>query len=287
MTAAPYMPMFWGDYFADTQHLDCEENGAYLLLLGTMWMAGGSLPADEKRLARCCRLSLKKFKRIWPVLKPFFSEKDGLLSQGRLTKERNYVQSRTELRRSAGALGGRPKSLKDNKPPKAKGFEKEKQNESKTKAPIPTPIKKEKIYKKENPDFEEIKKWWNEKGLTVSIDLEWEKYQLWLQTNGKRHKNKTAGFKNWLLKAQEFSRDGPDAPRSTEQAARDREQAAAAKDSFVRSEIKSAEKLAARYNEPLESYLPGIAKQAGVELAFVEARVDATPAIPEQFRRTA
>ena len=275
-----WMPIYWGDYLKDTGHLGAVEHGTYLLLLGHYWVTGEPLPDDDYQLKNISKNTAHIWKKIRPIIEKFFIVKDGVWRHKRVDEE---LAKAVENREKRSEKATKAAEARWNKPdatstPQAKPQE--------CPSPSPSP-KKEKIYKKENPDFEEIKKWWNEKGLTVSIDLEWEKYQLWLQTNGKRHKNKTAGFKNWLLKAQEFSRDGPDAPRSTEQAVRDREQAAATKDSFVRSEIKSAEKLAARYNEPLESYLPGIAKQAGVELAFVEARVDATPAIPEQFRRTA
>jgi len=52
MSGPPYQPFYWRDYFAATRGLSALEHGAYLLLLGEMWEAGGKLPADDRRLAK-------------------------------------------------------------------------------------------------------------------------------------------------------------------------------------------------------------------------------------------
>lgn len=76
MSAPPFMPFFVGDYLADTTHLTVTEHGAYLLLLMSMWRNGGSLPNDDRSLARHARCTRAQWERMRPVLAPFFDWTD-------------------------------------------------------------------------------------------------------------------------------------------------------------------------------------------------------------------
>jgi uncharacterized protein YdaU (DUF1376 family) len=113
------MPFFWGDYFADTQHLDTEENGAYLLLLGTMWMASkGELPDDDERLARIARAKPARWKtKLRPAIATFFIIENGVWRQLRLEKEKKFVAKNCEQRKAAANARWSNKSLNNNKPP--------------------------------------------------------------------------------------------------------------------------------------------------------------------------
>ncbi len=114
MTNAPFMQLYVADYLADTQHLTTEQHGAYLLLLMTMWRNAGSLPNDEKKLARIARVSMKRWHIIAGDVMAFFDISDGHITQKRLSEELQKAVSKSEKRKTSGSLGGKAKSLKNN-----------------------------------------------------------------------------------------------------------------------------------------------------------------------------
>jgi uncharacterized protein YdaU (DUF1376 family) len=122
----------WTDaYLGDTGHLSTLEHGAYLLLLITMWRSGGSLPNDDRKLAKCARLTPSQWGRIRDTMMDFFTVEDGRVTQGRLTDELTFVKQRS-ARQSENA---RAKSRKTKKSPPATA----KPNASQTHAPTLTP----------------------------------------------------------------------------------------------------------------------------------------------------
>ena len=81
-------PLWTDAYLGDTTHLTTIEHGAYLLLLIAMWRTPEKrLPSDERLLAKYARLTAGQWKRIGPVLMPFFEAKGGYITQSRLTDE--------------------------------------------------------------------------------------------------------------------------------------------------------------------------------------------------------
>lgn len=115
MSAPAYMPTYWGDYFAETAHLSCEQHGAYLQLLGRMWQAGGSLPTDPRALARMTGCNLSRWTKIADDVLTFFVIVDGRLTHKRVVAELKIAQEIAFKRAEAGSRGGRAKSLKDKK----------------------------------------------------------------------------------------------------------------------------------------------------------------------------
>lgn len=114
MTNAPFMQLYVADYLADTQHLTTEQNGAYMLLLMTMWRNAGSLPNDEKKLARIARVTLKRWHIIADDVMEFFDIQGDIVTQKRLVEEFQKAVSKSEKRKTSGSLGGKAKSLKNN-----------------------------------------------------------------------------------------------------------------------------------------------------------------------------
>jgi len=67
------MPLYVGDYLADTSHLSTAEHGAYLLLIMHYWRSG-SLPADDLTLSRIARMSRADWRKARSVISAFFQE---------------------------------------------------------------------------------------------------------------------------------------------------------------------------------------------------------------------
>ncbi len=102
-----WMPLFVGDYLADTGHLSTVEHGAYLLLLMTAWLKGGALPDDSERLRRITRMERDDWLHAEPVLREFFVlADDGTLHNARVDAElvranRNIAQKSEAGKKSA------------------------------------------------------------------------------------------------------------------------------------------------------------------------------------------
>ena len=115
MSKQPFMQLYVGDYLADTTHLTCEQHGAYLLLLMTMWRHGATLPNDHKKLARITGLTPRKFASVWAEISQFFVVEGETISNERLQKEHQKATEKSQTRARAGSKGGKAKSLKSNK----------------------------------------------------------------------------------------------------------------------------------------------------------------------------
>ena len=89
--------------------------GAYLLLLGWAWMNGGRVPNDHTKLAYITRCSVRRWRKIAPTVRAFFTLADGFLTQSRLTEELQKAVTRSNRAKVAANEGwSKRKSLKDN-----------------------------------------------------------------------------------------------------------------------------------------------------------------------------
>lgn len=110
--AIPYMQLYVADYLADTRHLSTEQHGAYLLLLMSMWRAGGRLPNDASKLARIAGVSLRRWYLVWPQIASLFDILGDEIGHGRLEREHQKAVSKSEKRSASGKRGGEVKALK-------------------------------------------------------------------------------------------------------------------------------------------------------------------------------
>ena len=89
------MPVYIGDYLADTMHLSTEQHGAYLLLLFHLWRRG-ILHDDDVVLAQITGLDPSAWSNSRAVLAEFFEIHDGLWHHGRVEQERSRTAAKQQ-----------------------------------------------------------------------------------------------------------------------------------------------------------------------------------------------
>lgn len=92
-----WMPIYIGDYLADTMHLTCEQSGAYLHLLMHYWRSGPP-PADDAVLSSITRLKLARFRKHKSTLLSFFQVRDGKLVHKRVDSEKAKAEQHAKRR---------------------------------------------------------------------------------------------------------------------------------------------------------------------------------------------
>lgn len=110
-----WMPLYVGDYLADTKHLTTEQHGAYFLLIMHYWHHGG-LPADRTTLKTICGLGPNRdgenrWRSICLALAPFF---DAEWRHKRIDKELQKSNEIRAKREYAGRKGGQVSRGKGN-----------------------------------------------------------------------------------------------------------------------------------------------------------------------------
>ena len=84
-------------------------------MLGWAWMNGGRVPNDHTKLAYITRCSVRRWRKIAPTVRAFFTLADGFLTQSRLTEELQKAVTRSNRAKVAANEGwSKRKSLKDN-----------------------------------------------------------------------------------------------------------------------------------------------------------------------------
>lgn len=106
-----WMPLDWPAYWADTRKWAGRPqlHGAYLNLLGALWMARGSLPLDDEELAALACCTHEQWVEMKDKILPMFDLVDGRLHQKRLASEFDHAQKVSEARSEAGKKGAAAK----------------------------------------------------------------------------------------------------------------------------------------------------------------------------------
>ena len=104
-----WMPLYVGDYLADTMEFDAPEHGAYLLLILHYWRTRQPLPLDEKTLLKIAKIPTSRVNRC--TLKRVigkFTFTDNGYRHNRIDLELEKAQQRKEKGQQNGKLGGNP-----------------------------------------------------------------------------------------------------------------------------------------------------------------------------------
>lgn len=108
MSNRAWMPLHIADYLADTGHLTATEHGAYLLMIMHYWQ-NGSLPANERVIARIAKLSAEQWEESRDILAMLFgpgwshkridaelSKADEIIEKRRAAAEARYSRGKKE-----------------------------------------------------------------------------------------------------------------------------------------------------------------------------------------------
>lgn len=106
-----FMPLWIGDYLADTTHLTTEQHGAYLLLLMAYWRRGAPLPADDHSLCAQAKVTMYKWKALRPVMAAFFDEVEGKWVSKRADAELAKAEKFHNSKAAAGRKGAEVRKI--------------------------------------------------------------------------------------------------------------------------------------------------------------------------------
>lgn len=107
MSKSPAFQFYPADYSQDAnvRLMNYEQRGIYIELMGICWIEG-SIPADEKLLARLLGLEFDHFLKQWEWIKKCFCHKsDNFLIHPRLEKEKEKQKKYSKQKSKAGKKG--------------------------------------------------------------------------------------------------------------------------------------------------------------------------------------
>ena len=128
-----WMPLYVGDYIADTTRFSTECHGAYLLMLMDYWR-NGPLPDNDDALAAIVRMPVRRWKKIREIIAEKFQITDGKWRHKRVDIELGRATTINAVRAKAGRLGG--ETTQANR--KAKLEQGHKQTTKQTGTPLPS-----------------------------------------------------------------------------------------------------------------------------------------------------
>jgi uncharacterized protein YdaU (DUF1376 family) len=138
-----WMPLFIGDYLADTMHLTHIQHGIYMLLIMAYWRNGGPLADNAGQLAAIAKCSPQEWRKHCSVIARFFHIEDGYWLHKRIDAELDGATAKAQERRKSGTEGARRRWQNDGKAmaePLANEWQTAWQNDAPSPSPSPSPL---------------------------------------------------------------------------------------------------------------------------------------------------
>jgi uncharacterized protein YdaU (DUF1376 family) len=97
----PWMPLYIGDFSADTEHLNATETGAYIRLIMHCWQHG-TIPRDRRKLALIAHCDTRLWHQYEQTVLQFFDVVDAsTMSHKRVSTELHRCEEISSKRKAA------------------------------------------------------------------------------------------------------------------------------------------------------------------------------------------
>jgi uncharacterized protein YdaU (DUF1376 family) len=228
-----FMPLWIGDYLADTGHLSAAEHGAYLLLLMHYWRTGKPLPIEDGALARVARMSKEEWAASREVVTAFFQitvmDTVTVLAHKRVEAEMDQARGKYESRKAASDRANAAKKAAQERTANRNGYrdgdrdgdrevtqsqsQSQSSNEDKPSLREGGPPKPRKRSLPEDcpneHDREAALTYWRSRGrqdLCPSIEDEIQSFRDHYRANGETKLDWSAGWRTWYGKTLKWSK---------------------------------------------------------------------------------
>lgn len=201
-----WMPLNVGHYLRDTARLTRDQHGAYLLLLFAYWTNGGAIAADDAQLAATVKATRAQWRKLKPIIAPYFQERDGLWFNKRaeleLVRARGFVEKKSRAGKIAADARWDGKRNADALRPQCQSD-----------APLPLPSQDSlPLVPADFPD-REARAWaeqhWLEKGradLCTLMDEECARFRDYHTAQDKPSADWRASWRNWVRNTRNFAK---------------------------------------------------------------------------------
>jgi len=140
--ADTWMPIYIGEYLADTSRLSTEQHGAYLLLIMDYWRMGPP-PDDDEVLRQITKLSTDAWSNARAMLKHLFKIENGYWHHKRIDKELTRAANILETIKTRARVGAAARwAHKNNASSNAQAMPEAMHKQCLSDAPLPSPILK-------------------------------------------------------------------------------------------------------------------------------------------------